>query len=136
MYMLERNQESLAYFELAQAILESKSGILTRYSLGREWWTRPIEPLRPPKQVISGHAVTDSNFSGGSFRIANSWGTDWADKGTAYRLQGQYKPTEAWLPYYADLPEVVELQLENRKGTLAEIANLLQKAINLLQKIK
>lgn len=121
---------------LALAIFESKSGILTRYALGKEWWSKPIEPLQPPKEFISGHAVTDSNYDGSSFRIVNSWGTEWNDGGTAYRLQAQYQPTEAWLPYYADLPEVVEIQLEARNDQLAKIVDLLQKVVELYQKLK
>jgi hypothetical protein len=120
---------------MAQAILESKSGILTRYSLGKEWWTAPIEPLRPPKEIISGHAVTDSNYDGASFRIANSWGTDWADNGTAYRLHSQYRPTEAWLPHYADVPDIVKEQLDARQSKLAKIADLLQQVVSLYQKL-
>lgn len=121
---------------MALAINESKAGILTRYPLGKEWWQKPIQPLQPPKQFISGHAVTDSNYDGSSFRIANSWGTDWADKGTAYRLHGQYAPTEAWLPYYQEIPEVVEYQLEARNSKLAKIADLLQQVVVLYQKLK
>jgi hypothetical protein len=121
---------------LAQAILESKSGILTRYDLGNEWWRKPIEPLRPPKKVISGHAVTDSNYEGNSFRIVNSWGTGWADQGTSYRIHSRYKPTEAWLPHYANLPEVVEYQLEARNDKLAKIVDLLQQVVNIYQKLK
>lgn len=120
---------------MALAINESKAGILTRYSLGKEWWSKPIEPLRPPKQFISGHAVTDSNYDGNSFRIVNSWGTDWADKGTAYRLHTQYTPTEAWIPYYKEIPEVVEYQLEARQSQLAKIADLIQQVVVLYQKL-
>lgn len=120
---------------MAQAILESDAGILTRYSLGNEWWKAPIQPLRPPKVFISGHAVTDSNYDGGSFRIANSWGTDWADQGTAYRLHDSYRPTEAWIVHYGKAPAVVEKQLESRKKVLGQILNKLQAIIKLYQKI-
>jgi hypothetical protein len=121
---------------MAQAINESDAGILTRYALGNEWWTGQIEPLRPPKVFISGHAVTDSNYDGGSFRIANSWGTDWADKGTAYRIHNDYRPTEAWIVHYGEVPEVVEKQLASRKKILGSILNGLQEIIKLYQKLK
>jgi hypothetical protein len=121
---------------MAQAILESKAGLLTRYSLGNEWWKEPVQPLRPPMTVISGHAVNDSNYDGMSFRIANSWGIDWADKGTAYRLQSQYKPTEAWLPYYEEeLPAPVQEQVIGRDKLEGQILDLLQKAITLYQQL-
>lgn len=121
---------------MAEAILESKAGILTRYPLGREWWTKPIEPLQPPKKFISGHAVTDSNYDGNSFRIANTWGSDWADKGTAYRLQEQYAPTEAWIVYYDEVPKPIQTQKDNRVNVLGKVADLLQQVVVLYQKLK
>ena len=118
---------------MADAIIESASGILTRYTIGNEWWKAPIEPLRPPKVVVSGHAVTDCNYSGTSFRIANTWGTDWADKGTAYRLHAKYKPTEAWIPYYQVAPEAIEKKLESRTKLQGQLLDLLQKLLTLLK---
>lgn len=120
---------------MAEAIVESKAGILTRYALGKEWWTKPIEPIRPPKEFISGHAVIDSNFDGRSFRIANSWGTDWADNGTAYRLHDQYAPTEAWIPYYNEIPETIQKQADDRLTVKGKILDLLQEVIKLMQKL-
>lgn len=120
---------------MANAIDESKAGILTRYSLGKEWWNKPIEPIRPPKVQISGHAVTDSNYDGGSFRIANTWGIDWADKGTGYRLQATYTPTEAWIPYYEETPEHVNKELEKRVSMLGQIKDLLQMLLELKSKV-
>lgn len=118
---------------MASAIIESEAGVLTRYALGNEWWKAPIEPLRPPKQVISGHAVTDSNYNGGSFRIANTWGTDWADKGTAYRLHAQYRPTECWIVHYNKVPKVVQEQLDSRTELQGKVLNALQEVIRLYQ---
>lgn len=120
---------------MANAIDESKSGILTRYSLGKEWWNKPIEPIRPPKVHISGHAVTDCNYDGRSFRIANSWGTDWADKGTGYRFQDVYAPTEAWIPYYEDVPEHVDEELKKRTELMGQIQNIIQMLLELKNKI-
>lgn len=88
---------------MANAIDESEAGLLVRFALGSEWWTAPIEPLRPPKKFISGHAIIVSNYTGGSQRVANMWGTDWADKGTAYFLLKDYSPTEAWIVYYKNV---------------------------------
>ncbi|MEK9697913.1 MAG: hypothetical protein VW270_19245 [Candidatus Poseidoniales archaeon] len=116
---------------MADAILQdiNNAGILARFDLGNEWWTKKtgentndknyIEPLRPPRLVISGHAVTISNFDGGSFRIANTWGNDWADNGTAYFLLRQYRPTECWRVWYENLdklPLEIEQQLAKRSG--------------------
>lgn len=116
---------------LANAIDESRAGIICRFSLGKEWWTKPIEPIQPPKEHISGHLVTISNYDGNSFRIANSWGTDWADKGTGYFLLRQYKPTEAWMVYYKDLPYHVEIQKEE----LEELHGKLMKALQVVVKL-
>jgi hypothetical protein len=101
---------------MAQAINESDAGILTRYVLGKEWWTGQIEPLRAPKVVVSGHAVTDSNY--------------------AYRIHKDYRPTEAWIVHYGEVPEVVEKQLASRKKVLGSILNGLQEIIKLYQKLK
>jgi hypothetical protein len=117
---------------LANAIDESKSGLIVRFVLGNEWWTKPVEPLRKPAKATSGHLVTHSNYNGGSFRIANSWGTDWADGGTAYHLLGDYAPTEAWIPYYEDLPKPIQDQKEDREKIIGKIKDYLQKIISLL----
>lgn len=119
---------------MAKAISESKAGILVRFAIGKEWWTKPIEPLRPPKNSISGHAVTECNYAGNSFRIANTWGDDWADKGTAYRLQAQYRPTEAWIPYYDVPPAPIQKKLEQRKALMGQLLDKLQTLLNILQK--
>ncbi len=120
---------------MAQAINESSAGVLTRYALGNEWWKSPVEPLRPPKVFISGHAVTDSNYNGTSFRIANTWGTDWADKGTAYRLHKDYRPTECWLVHYNIVPEVVQKQLDSRTELQGKLLNALQELIKVYQNL-
>lgn len=119
---------------MANAIDNSECGIITRYTLDSQWWTAPIQPLRSPKQAISGHLVTDTNYDGRSFRIANSWGTDWATKGTAYRLHHQYAPTEAWLPYFTKLPISVKAKLKKRKTVKGKVDNFLQKIIKKMVK--
>ena len=121
---------------MAQAILESSAGLLTRYTIGNEWWKAPIEPLRPPKVVISGHAVTESNYTGVSFRIANTWGIDWADKGTGYRIHNDYQPTEAWIVYYKEVPKVMEKKLESRDKLQGQLLDTLQKLVELLRQQK
>lgn len=118
---------------MAAAITESKSGILCRYAIGKSWWAKNLEPLMPSEPIISGHAVTDSNYVGNSFRIANTWGTDWGDVGTAYRLQQQYAPTEAWIPYYKKVPAYINKELENREKVLGRVKDMLQKIVDILQ---
>lgn len=127
---------------MAQAIDSSVSGVITRYSIGQEWWTNKagkttwdknaIEPLRPPAKIISGHAVIDTNFAGNSFRIANSWSPQWADGGTAYRIQDEYAPTECWSVFYYDVPPEIQKQMDNRASIIGQILDYIQKIINLL----
>jgi len=118
---------------MANAIDNSECGIITRYVLGNEWWTEPLQPLRPAKNPVSGHLVTDTNYAGNSFRIANHWGTDWADKGTAYRIHSQYKPTECWIPYFKKLPDTVAKQIEKRKSTYGKVMDMVQKLLVLIR---
>lgn len=118
---------------MAEAINESKSGILVRFGMGNEWYRAPIEPLRKPIKQLSGHAITECNYDGGSFRVANTWGSDWADGGTAYHILSDYAPTEAWMVYYNETPNDIIVQMENRKNVLGKIENLLQKVVVLYQ---
>lgn len=120
---------------LCNAIDES-GALLSRFVVGSEWWTAPIEPLRAPKDPISGHAVNLTNYTGNSFRIANSWGTDWADMGTAYFLFNDYRPTESWAVWFEDVPKQIEEQLENRETIIGKIVDLLQQVIELLKKLR
>lgn len=120
---------------MANAI-EEQGALLQRFSLGNEWWTSPIEPLRSPKTVISGHAVNSTNTNGDSFRIANSWGVKWADKGTAYHLLNEYAPTEAWAVWFDEVPKEIKKQEDSRATTIGKIMDLLQQVIVLLAKLK
>ena len=117
---------------LSDAIDESKSGIIVRFNTGSEWWTPPIEPLRAPNPITSGHLITVSNYAGGSERVANTWGPAWADGGTAYFLLKDYSPTEAWIPYYNQLPPPIEDQKQKRATIIGQIMDYLQKIISLL----
>lgn len=117
---------------LANAIDESKAGLITRFTIDKQWYTPPIEPLRKPNPATSGHLVTTCNYDGGSFRIANSWGPEWASEGTAYFLLRDYVPTEAWIPYYDKLPDPIQVQKENRAKVIGQIMDYLQKVVRLL----
>jgi hypothetical protein len=121
---------------LAMAIDNSRAGLIVRYVVGKEWWNDPIEPIRKAKIKISGHLVTLSNYAGDSFRIANSWSSNWADNGTAYHLEDNM-PTEAWAMFFwNDVPDNILKKLEERKNLLGQIADLMQKVIVLLLALK
>lgn len=95
---------------IAQALNDSPYGIQCMYAVGKEWYTDSdgvitydpirIDPLKYPKEVISGHSIkaTYFNFLVSKWLLhANSWGVD-------YDLQGNchvgYTPIEAWIPYF------------------------------------
>jgi hypothetical protein len=118
---------------MASAINENGS-VIARFVLDNRWYRRPIEPLRPPLNPISGHLVNITKRSGDSYRVANSWGTDWADGGTAYGIWSQYHPTEMWQVWFADVPQEVQKQLENRDTKIYALLTQVQKLVSLWQK--
>jgi hypothetical protein len=120
---------------LANAV-DNSGALLERFDIGSEWWTAPIEPIRPPREVISGHAVNSTKYSGNSSRVANSWGVDWADQGTAYHSLNNYKPTEAWAVWFEEVPKEIEIQIESRSTIVGKILDLLQQIIVLVTKLK
>lgn len=120
---------------VAAAISESGSCI-ARFVIGKEWWTKPVQPLRKPAKPISGHLVNITRRHGDSYRIANSWGTDWQDGGTAYGFFKDYPPTEVWQVWFAEIPQEVEKQLEARKTKLAKVVDLLQQVVRIYQQLK
>lgn len=127
------------YDKVRTAINSSLHGLLAHYRVGREWWTPPVEPLRSPKTMISGHAVNVTNYTGGSVRIANSWGPDWVDNGTAYSIYRNYIPVELWAVWFASVPaSVVAMseKLEANKNSITKqfVFRTLQAVINLFQK--
>ncbi len=104
---------------LAKGIMDSKAGILCRYTVGEEWWTArdgriswasvDIDPIRPPTFPVSGHAIGASKFDYNvtlNVTHPNTWGIFWNDrnKGNGNINQGVYRPTEAWIPYYDKVP--------------------------------
>jgi len=107
---------------LAQAIADSKAGVIARFSVGSEWWTgtngltswlpKDIEPLRAPKVIVSGHqvSVTQYDFSTTKLaKLANTWSNEWATLGSATFNLNNYRPTEAWVPYFDFTPDYVPL---------------------------
>jgi hypothetical protein len=97
-------------YSVAKAITESESGLTSRFDVTATWWTnlkgirsflaKDISPLRKGNTESWGHAVTTSNFDfniKNLFTLANSWGAEWARKGSADYDWENYKPTEMWL---------------------------------------
>lgn len=117
---------------LSKAIFDSKAGILTRYEVGKEWFfsysPQDIDPIKPPKIVISGHAINANYFDFSSlskFEHANTWGITWDLEGSGNTIHEQYSCTEAWIPYYTQ-----ESILIAKKSLLEQLLALLQKLYN------
>lgn len=97
---------------LAQGILDSKAGILCRYNVGQEWWTpswnaQDIDPIKPPQNIISGHAIGANYFDFTNkwlIQHPNTWGTLWDIQGKGHTINNEYAATEAWIPYYSEIP--------------------------------
>lgn len=101
--------------KIAAAIQNSDVGIYTRYNVGSEWWIpswdkKDINPLKAPKQTISGHAVACALYRFNEkklIRIANTWGTGWCDLGEADTYHEDYPMQEAWIPHFSKAPDSV-----------------------------
>lgn len=123
-------------YSLAGAIEEGGS-IISRFVVGREWWTSPVEPLKSSANPISGHLVNITKRVGDSYRIANSWGKNWVQGGTAYGLFATYPPTEMWQIWFEDVPSEIEKKKEQLKGLQGKLLTLLQKyVIELTKQLK
>lgn len=103
---------------IAKGINDSKSGLLTRYIVGPEWWEAPdghvsydpkdIDPLRLPIKPVSGHAIGTSYFDftvNQMFEHPNTWGVIWDMEGRGHTNHLTYLCTEAWIPYYDTVPQ-------------------------------
>ena len=106
---------------IVNAIQTSDAGILFRFDVGNEWWTRTdgviswntadINPLRPPANPVSGHAIIGSLIGNMDIELANTWGITWNKEGRGDTFFDVYKPTEAWIPYYTHVPPAIAVKL-------------------------
>lgn len=138
-YRIEAYAKIANNTEAMAAAISENGSLISRFVIGEEWYSRnmkPETPLRNPKNKTSGHLVNITKRHGSSYRIANSWGTDWADGGTAYGIYGVCTPTEMWQIWFKDVPKEIQNQQENREKLQGQILDLLQQVIGLLQKLK
>ena len=125
---------------IAKAISDSKAGILCRYDVGAEWYTSKdgriswnpvdINPLRHPNPITSGHAITAAKYDYSvnlMLTHPNTWSPAWNRQGLGDTNWSNYKPTEAWVPYYS----LTELQLMELKAKLQVQLTTLQKLVQL-----
>lgn len=104
--------------ELKQAIMAGRGAMLLM-RVGQEWWTSEqglttwdaayIVPLRPPKEIISGHEVflygyEDLGDGRTKFYVFNSWSVNWGLGGKAYFIHEEYKPYLDEAITFVDLP--------------------------------
>lgn len=103
--------------ELKRGIIQGRGAMLLM-RVGKEWWTKKdgtsswagsdIVPLRPPKQIVSGHEVYLYGYEdvGGrtKFYIHNSWSLDWGINGNAWFWYDEYKQFLDEAITFVDLP--------------------------------
>jgi hypothetical protein len=91
-----------ARFECGDSWYESVEGFST-------WLPSEILPLRKPKVVASGHAVTLKGYDiqdRYNTTLLNSWSKGWAEKGEANYYPDDYSPTEVWIVTLDPVPAI------------------------------
>lgn len=118
---------------LLKAAISKYGLIAVRMELGEEWFTpswkaSDILPLRKPKKIISGHAVSLYGYDENNLNhLRNSWSEEWADKGNGYYDFDDYEPTEAWALTLEDPKDY--------KGVRFVTFDIIKKFMDLLRKI-
>jgi len=136
--------DDLSFNGIKQAIYQNKV-VLMGVKVGTEWWTdkngngswqeKDILPLRPPKQIISGHAILCYGYSNNYIFFRNSFGKDWGRNGDGY-FGIEYLPyvQEAWT--FIDLPDETIKNLIKQKDLLQRLIELYQLLINIIKGYK
>lgn len=114
---------------IKRAIIQGR-GVLLTVQLGNEWFTsvkgkrswaaKDILPLRPPAEVISGHAiwlygyedVVENGKTRTKFYILNSWSEAWGDKGIGWFYYDQYRPHIKEMITFVDIPNDIAAQVD------------------------
>ncbi len=128
---------------IASAIQESQAGVACMFRVDKHWWTNKagqsswsasdLEPIGAPTDpaTTDGHAIIMSNVDGNSWRVANTWSTDWAEQGTAYSTF-DYMPQECWLLHFTILGQTPSPQVQQ---LLAQKTQLQHTLLGLLQQL-
>ena len=127
---------------LKAAIYQNKV-VLCGVKLGKEWWTdtngniswdkRAILPVRPPKSIVSGHAILLYGFDEHYVYFRNSWSNTWGDNGDGY-FDSSYIPyvAEAWT--FMDLAPEVITNLKQQVTLAEKVLELMRKVVSLFIK--
>lgn len=128
---------------IKQAIYQNKL-VLLGVKLGKEWWTntsgdsawteKEVLPVRPPVDIISGHAILAYGYDQDYIYFVNSWSKDWGRLGIGY-FGKEYMPFvyEGWT--FIDLPNSVVENLLQQKSLLEKVVELLKQLIGLKKNV-
>ncbi len=96
-------------FQSTRQAIYLYGAISSLFQIGSEFWLpswadKDIDPLRPPKQIVSGHQLTPYGWDDATYnRLQNEWSSAWADGGRA-----KYSP-KAWAPYLIEQWAIAEI---------------------------
>lgn len=78
-------------FQIGQEYFTSINGVTS-------WAQADIDPVRPPKVIISGHAVTGTGWNEDLDHLVNHWSSLWAQNGESDWIFNEWEPflIEAW----------------------------------------
>lgn len=113
-------------------------GLLVRFEIDESWYTRHMkgkDKLSKGSRNRSGHIINDVRFAGGSRRVVNSWGTDWADNGTAYYHLNEMRPTEAWSVWFGEFPPEIQKQKADQEKLIGKLRAALQRLVILYREL-
>lgn len=109
--------------------------VAVRMECGDTWWIpswnpKDIFPLRKPKTIVSGHAVSEYRYmlaDKTNLKFLNWWSKRWGENGRGEHVLEDYEPTEAWV---LTLDSVMHLQSD-----LTVSVSLIKKIMNFLRSI-
>lgn len=114
-----------------------------RVIIGKEWWTpsyleKDIDPIKPPKDKIGGHAIHLTGYDDSGEKTKNyglnTWGSGWNNQGTFSFIYEDYIPnlTEAWA---VTLDDVTENKVDNSPMILDGVWRYIVRLLKDLSKI-
>lgn len=97
-----------SFEQIKRAIYENKA-ILMLIKVGEEMWTPSwdevdILPMRPPKNIVSGHFVVGHSYDEKRIYFRNSWGNTWGRAGDGY-FEENYLPFVIEIGTAVDVPK-------------------------------